>query len=79
MRAGASWRQRVFLGALPSTADDARVASVSRRQIDVSVGVIRVDFDISATCPVRLGGLNRSPQHFILEGKDGVWDGTEIS
>ena len=25
------------------------------------------------------GGLNRSPQHFILEGKDGVWDGTEIS
>src|ERR1700730_18371924 len=27
-------------------------------------------------CP---GGLNRSPQHFILEGKDGVWDGTEIS
>jgi hypothetical protein len=38
MRAGASWRQRVFLGALPSTADDARVASVSRRQIDVSVG-----------------------------------------
>src|SRR5882757_9479767 len=38
MRAGAGWRQRVFLGALPSTADDARVASVSRRQIDVSVG-----------------------------------------
>jgi hypothetical protein len=25
------------------------------------------------------GGLNRSPQHFILAGKDGVWDGTEIS
>jgi hypothetical protein len=25
------------------------------------------------------GGLNRSPQHFILEGKDGVWDGMEIS
>ena len=25
------------------------------------------------------GGLNRSTQHFILEGKDGVWDGTEIS
>jgi hypothetical protein len=25
------------------------------------------------------GGLNRSMQHFILEGKDGVWDGTEIS
>jgi hypothetical protein len=25
------------------------------------------------------GGLNRSLQHFILEGKDGVWDGTEIS
>jgi hypothetical protein len=24
-------------------------------------------------------GLNRSLQHFILEGKDGVWDGTEIS
>jgi hypothetical protein len=30
----------------------------------------------SPLCP---GGLNRSPQHFILEGKDGVWDGTEIS
>jgi hypothetical protein len=25
------------------------------------------------------GGLNRSTQHFILEGKDGVWDGTKIS
>jgi hypothetical protein len=25
------------------------------------------------------GGLNRSTQHFILEGKDGVWDGAEIS
>jgi hypothetical protein len=25
------------------------------------------------------GGLNRSMQHFILEGKDGVWDGTKIS
>ena len=29
--------------------------------------------------PLLLGGLNRSSQHFILEGKDGVWDGTEIS
>jgi hypothetical protein len=29
--------------------------------------------------PIIGGGLNRSPQHFILEGKDGVWDGTEIS
>jgi hypothetical protein len=29
--------------------------------------------------PLYPGGLNRSPQHFILEGKDGVWDGTEIS
>ena len=29
--------------------------------------------------PPDVGGLNRSPQHFILEGKDGVWDGTEIS
>ena len=29
--------------------------------------------------PVYPGGLNRSTQHFILEGKDGVWDGTEIS
>jgi hypothetical protein len=25
------------------------------------------------------GGLNRSTQHFILAGKDGVWDGTKIS
>src|ERR1039458_1836878 len=32
-----------------------------------------------ALCPLLGGGLNRSPQHFILEGKDGVWDGTEIS
>jgi hypothetical protein len=23
-------------------------------------------------CPLLVGGLNRSPQHFILEGKDGV-------
>src|ERR1700694_3597835 len=30
-------------------------------------------------CPSLRGGLKRSPQHFILEGKDGVWDGTEIS
>ena len=29
--------------------------------------------------PYLIGGLNRSPQHFVLEGKDGVWDGTEIS
>jgi hypothetical protein len=29
--------------------------------------------------PVLTGGLNRSTQHFILEGKDGVWDGTKIS
>jgi len=25
------------------------------------------------------GGLNRSTQHFILAGKDGVWNETEIS
>src|SRR5258706_8762686 len=37
--------------------------------------VLRVD-DANALV---FGGLNRSPQHFILEGKDGVWDGTEIS
>jgi hypothetical protein len=29
--------------------------------------------------PFISGGLNRSTQHFILEGKDGVWDGTKIS
>jgi hypothetical protein len=29
--------------------------------------------------PDNHGGLNWSPQHFILDGKDGVWDGTEIS
>jgi hypothetical protein len=28
---------------------------------------------------VHNGGLNRSMQRFILEGKDGVWDGTKIS
>jgi hypothetical protein len=27
--------------------------------------------------PKGKGGLNRSPQHFILEGKDGVWDSRE--
>jgi len=32
-----------------------------------------------ALSPQCAGGLNRSTQHFILEGKDGVWDGTEIS
>jgi hypothetical protein len=32
-----------------------------------------------AAGPIYIGGLNRSTQHFILEGKDGVWDGTEIS
>jgi hypothetical protein len=31
--------------------------------------------DIISALP---GGLNRSTQHFIFEGKDGVWDGTEI-
>jgi hypothetical protein len=35
--------------------------------------------DNTAFFPRSVGGLNRSPQHFILEGKDGVWDGTEIS
>jgi len=34
---------------------------------------------LSICFPLCPGGLNRSPQHFILEGKDGVWDGTEIS
>jgi hypothetical protein len=34
---------------------------------------------MSRSLPVYTGGLNRSTQHFILEGKDGVWDGTEIS
>jgi len=32
-----------------------------------------------AECRLLAGGLNRSTQHSILEGKDGVWDGTEIS
>ena len=32
-----------------------------------------------AESPLCTGGLNRSTQHFILEGKDGVWDGTTIS
>jgi hypothetical protein len=27
----------------------------------------------------RVGGLNRSMQHFILEGKDGVRNGTKVS
>src|SRR6476660_5413690 len=36
-------------------------------------------FDWRRHCLFCEGGLNRSMQHFILEGKDGVWDGTEIS
>ena len=35
--------------------------------------------DSQIQCPLLGGGLNRSTQHFILEGKDGVWDGTKIS
>ena len=43
----------------------------NRRTVDTNIiSEISMFFD---------GGLNRSPQHFILEGKDGVWDGTEIS
>lgn len=33
----------------------------------------------AALCPELGGGLNRSMQHFILEGKDGVRNGTKIS
>ena len=33
----------------------------------------------SMECLLWVCRLNRSPQHFILEGKDGVWDGTKIS
>jgi hypothetical protein len=33
----------------------------------------------TASCPFLHGGLNRSTQHFILEGKDGVWDGSKVS
>jgi hypothetical protein len=33
----------------------------------------------TASCHFSNGGLNRPTQHFILKGKDGVWDGTEIS
>jgi hypothetical protein len=35
--------------------------------------------DAVAACPLLRGGLNRSMQHFILEGKDGVRNGTKIS
>jgi len=35
--------------------------------------------EVAEQYPFNKGGLNRSPQHFILDGKDGVWDGTEIS
>jgi hypothetical protein len=34
---------------------------------------------MSELSPLLGGGLNRSTQHFILEGKDGVWDETKIS
>src|ERR1700691_866438 len=33
----------------------------------------------SNACLLMTGGLNRSKQHFILEGKDGVRNGTKIS
>jgi hypothetical protein len=35
--------------------------------------VNRVGFVMSAVCPVYPGGLNRSTQHFILNGRDGVF------
>ena len=57
--------------------------SVARcREIAAALRYPRARFNIERCldgCPRFEGGLNRSPQHFILEGKDGVWDGTEIS
>jgi hypothetical protein len=41
--------------------------------------VKRVLSQLATTGPVLPGGLNRSTQHFILEGKDGVWDGSKVS
>jgi hypothetical protein len=42
-------------------------------------GVKSAVLTVGRSLPFYPGGLNRSTQHFILEGKDGVWDGTEIS
>jgi hypothetical protein len=44
-----------------------------------TTAVIQPHASVAVQCPICFGGLNRSPQHFILEGKDGVWDGTAIS
>jgi len=46
--------------------------SVQRIGPECPSWVIRVDFGMPAACPVWEGGLNRSTQHFILKGKDGV-------
>ena len=48
-------------------------------RLDVSIGSIAADLGCPHHVRFAAGGLNRSPQHFILEGKDGVWDGTAIS
>jgi hypothetical protein len=39
----------------------------------------RVILAVYRSLPAYIGGLNRSMQHFILEGKDGVRNGTKIS
>jgi hypothetical protein len=49
-----------------------------RIQVHLSYRSVDLDHRVSR-CPLIGGGLNRSTQHFILEGKDGVWDGTKIS
>ena len=51
----------------------------TQHSIEWPVWVISAVLSVCRSLPVCLGGLNRSTQHFILEGKDGVWDGTKIS
>src|SRR3984893_8330490 len=72
---------------MPSNTSTAKVPVVRQRRKSLELSCreylslaalfgARAMSDLSPQCA---GGLNRSPQHFILEGKDGVWDGTEIS
>ena len=55
------------------------IFGVSRFSTFATISARTGHADAAAACPLLRGGLNRSTQHFILEGKDGVWDGTEIS
>jgi len=57
-----------------------RDTTLSRGLYDeIRFGVVSQHDSLKAGLPLSPGGLNRSMQHFILEGKDGVRNGTKIS